>query len=87
MRGCLIIMVLALAGCAENQGWNPNYQYGATPYGKYRTTREAALMAGTESPQVIPVARPFKAPTAADIAGRKKPASASVAAPAAKPAQ
>lgn len=70
MRGCLILSVLALAGCGEHLGWNPNYNFAATRYGEYRTTREAALVTGAESPRTIPVARPFYAPTAAQIAGR-----------------
>ena len=70
MRGCLILSVLALAGCGEHLGWNPNYNFGPTRYGEYRATREAALVTATESPRTIPVARPFYAPTGADIAGR-----------------
>ena len=70
MRGCLILSVLALAGCGEHLGWNPNYNFGPTRYGQYRATREAALVTNVESPKTIPVARPFHAPTGADIAGR-----------------
>lgn len=70
MRGCLILSVLALAGCGEHLGWNPNYNFAPTRYGEYRATREAALVTGAESPKTIPVARPFYAPTAAQIAGR-----------------
>lgn len=70
MRGCLILSVLALAGCGEHLGWNPNYNFAPTRYGEYRATREAALVTGAESPRTIPVARPFYAPTAAQIAGR-----------------
>jgi len=71
MRGCLILSVLALAGCGgEHLGWNPNYNFAPTRYGEYRATREAALVTGAESPKTIPVARPFYAPTGADIAGR-----------------
>ena len=70
MRGCLILSVLALAGCGEHLGWNPNYNFGPTRYGEYRATREAALVTATESPRTIPVARPFYAPTGADIAGQ-----------------
>lgn len=70
MRGCLILSVLALAGCGEHLGWNPNYNFGPTRYGQYRATREASLVTNTESPKTIPVARPFYAPTGADIAGR-----------------
>lgn len=68
MRGCLIMVVLALAGCQENRGWNPNYGYGNTPYGRYKLKREAILVSNqAETPDVIPLARPFKAPTAAEI--------------------
>lgn len=70
MRGWLVISVLALASCGEHRGWNPNYQFGTGPYGEYRAEREVALVSGTDSPQVIPVARPFEAPTPAEIAGR-----------------
>ncbi len=70
MRGCLILSVLALAGCGEHLGWNPNYNFGPTRYGEYRATREIALVTAAESPRTIPVARPFYAPTVADIAGR-----------------
>ena len=70
MRGCLILSVLALAGCGEHLGWNPNYNFAATRYGEYRATREAALVTGADAPAVIPVARPFHAPTAAEIAGQ-----------------
>ena len=70
MRGCLILSVLALAGCGEHLGWNPNYNFGPTRYGQYRAAREAALMTNAESPRTIPVARPFYAPSGADIAGR-----------------
>ncbi|VDS07525.1 hypothetical protein PARHAE_00701 [Paracoccus haematequi] len=70
MRGCLILSVLALAGCGEHLGWNPNYNFAPTRYGEYRATREAALVTGAESPKTIPVTRPFYAPTGADIAGR-----------------
>lgn len=70
MRGCLILSVLALAGCGEHLGWNPNYNFAPTRYGEYRATREAALVTGAESPKVIPVARPVYAPTAAQIAGQ-----------------
>ncbi|SNR26523.1 hypothetical protein EYF88_00405 [Paracoccus sediminis] len=70
MRGCLILSVLALAGCGEHLGWNPNYNFAATRYGEYRATREAALVTGAESPKTIPVARPLYAPTAVQIAGQ-----------------
>lgn len=70
MRGCLILAVLALAGCGEHRGWNPNYNFAATPYGAYRVAREAALVSGTDQAGTIPVARPFYAPTAAQIAGQ-----------------
>ncbi|MFC3170133.1 MULTISPECIES: hypothetical protein [Paracoccus] len=70
MRGCLILSVLALAGCGEHLGWNPNYNFAPTRYGEYRATREAALVTAAESPKTIPVARPFYAPTGAEIAGR-----------------
>lgn len=70
MRGCLILSLLALAGCGEHMGWNPNYNFGHSRYGTYRATREAALVTNAEAPSSIPVARPFYAPTGAEIAGR-----------------
>ena len=71
MRALILLPLLALAGCSgENQGWNPNYRAEATPYGDYLRAREMALTGRVaEPPRVIPRARPFKAPTAAEIAG------------------
>ena len=71
MRSLFLIPVVALAACSgENQGWNPNYRAEATPYGDYLRARELALTGQrAEPPRVIPAARPFKAPTAAEIAG------------------
>lgn len=65
-----MVAVLALASCGENQGWNPNYQFGGSSYGKYRAEREKALVTGADSSSTIPVALPVEAPTAARIAGR-----------------
>ncbi|MBK4215105.1 hypothetical protein JJJ17_04115 [Paracoccus caeni] len=70
MRGWLVISVLALAGCGEHMGWNPNYQFAPTPYGEYRATREQALVSNTESPVTIPVALPSQSFTPEQIAGR-----------------
>lgn len=72
MRALILIPLVALvAACSgENQGWNPNYRAEATPYGDYLRARELALTGRTaEPPQVVPAARPFKAPTPAEIAG------------------
>ena len=71
MRALILIPLVALAACSgENQGWNPNYRAEATPYGNYLREREAALTGyRAEPPRTIPVARPFKAPTPAEIAG------------------
>ena len=81
MRGICVTaaLVLALGACGENSGWNPNYSLGDRPYGtafdrdtayaRYLTHREAALQGKAEPSRVIPIARPFKAPTAEDIAG------------------
>lgn len=70
MRIGIMVAVLALAGCGENQGWNPNYQFGATPYGEYRVARERALVTGGDVSSTIPVALPVQSPSAARIAGR-----------------
>lgn len=63
--------VLALAGCAENTGWNPNYSaiQNGTSYAKYSHEREAALRGSAAIPRTIPVQLPAQAPTPADIAG------------------
>ena len=67
----LTIPLIALAACSgENQGWNPNYRAEATPYGDYLRAREAALTGKVaQPPRTIPMARPFQAPTADQIAG------------------
>lgn len=74
MRALMLIPLAALpvlAACSgENQGWNPNYRAEATPYGDYLRARENALMGRqAEPPRVIPLTRPFKAPTPAEIRG------------------
>ena len=79
MRGTMAaVLVLALGACAEHTGWNPNYSLGDrpfgeslnrdTPYTRYLTHREAALQGRVEPSRTIPIARPFKAPTAEEIA-------------------
>lgn len=70
MRGWVVISVLALAGCGEHLGYNPNYQFGANPYGQYRVLREAALVSNGAAPRTIPIALPAEAPSPAQIAGR-----------------
>lgn len=70
MRIGMMVAALALAGCGVNQGWNPNYQFGATPYGEYRVARERALVTGSDFKSTVPVALPVEAPTPARIAGR-----------------
>ena len=70
MRRWTVVTMLALAGCGVNQGQNPNYQFADTPYGRYRVAREAALMTNADPVPVIPVARPFYAPTPEGIAGQ-----------------
>lgn len=78
MRGTMVAtLVLALGACGEHAGWNPNYSVGERPYGtvietpytRYLAHREAALQGKAEPSRTIPIARPFKAPTAEDIAG------------------
>lgn len=71
MRALILIPLVMLAACSgENQGWNPNYKAFATPYGDYLRARELALTGHrAETPRVIPVALPARAPTAAEIAG------------------
>ena len=87
MRGWLILSVLAVAGCGEHRGWNPNYRFEDNAYGKYRTAREAALVAGTARAMTIPVARPFYSPSPAKIAGQDPvPVPATMGLPATKPA-
>ncbi|SEH59428.1 hypothetical protein [Paracoccus alkenifer] len=64
------IALVALAGCSENSGWNPNYQAGSSNYGNYLRAREMALTGRTDAPpQVVPVAMPSRAPTPQQIAG------------------
>ena len=64
------IPLLALAGCAKNSGWNPNYQAGASDNGNYLRVRKMALTGRVDAPpQVVPVAMPSRAPTAQQIAG------------------
>lgn len=70
MRRWAVISVLALAGCGEHLGFNPNYQFGSNAYGEYRVAREAALVSGKKPPVTIPIALPAEAPSAAQIAGR-----------------
>lgn len=70
MRGWVLISVLALAGCGEHLGVNPNYRFGNSPYGEYLAEREAALVSNGEGPAAIPLARPFEAPGPDLIAGR-----------------
>ncbi|MFV0384631.1 hypothetical protein [Paracoccus sp. (in: a-proteobacteria)] len=69
MRGWMLIAVLGLAACGENQGWNPNYMWDSGRYSDYRVQRELALVNNGASPEVIPVVLPTQAPTGADIAG------------------
>lgn len=70
MRKTLFLLpVLALAGCGETLGWNPNYGFTGSAYGNYQREREAALMGLGTKPDTVPVSRPFAAPTAADLAG------------------
>ncbi len=70
MRGWLVLTVLALAGCNEHEGWNPNYLATSSPYGQYREAREAGLTGQGDVPPVIPVARPFYAPVPVTENGR-----------------
>ncbi|WBU57985.1 hypothetical protein [Paracoccus sediminicola] len=74
MRNAAIFMAcaLGLSGCIEGSRTldDPKYELeGGTPYGEYLLAREAALTGEGPVPQVIPRARPFKAPTAEEIAG------------------
>ncbi|MDB6179324.1 hypothetical protein PAF17_17695 [Paracoccus sp. Z330] len=70
MRGWLMISVLALASCGEQQGWNPNYMFEATRYGEYKQQREVALTTNQPSAQVIPLALPAESMSPEDIAGQ-----------------
>ncbi|MDO5603731.1 MAG: hypothetical protein Q4G25_01085 [Paracoccus sp. (in: a-proteobacteria)] len=95
MRGDWIaggVALLLLAGCGENDGWNPNYRYPASPYGQYLQEREAALQGQAAMPRVIPVTEPRRAPTPAEITGqpilaRTQPAAATAAVSAPEPAR
>lgn len=69
MRRWILISVLALAGCGEHQGWNPNYKFRSSNYGTYLAEREVALMTGSNAPQTIPVVRPVKGLSPEEIAG------------------
>ena len=69
MRKMVVIGLLALAACNENQGTNLNYQMSDSPYGQYLRARETALMTDTRPPAVIPVTLPAEAPTPAQITG------------------
>jgi len=59
--------VLTVAGCGENAGWNPNYRYADSPYGRYLVQREAALTGQAAVPRVIPVTLPGQAPRPEEI--------------------
>lgn len=69
--GAVLAPVLAVAGCNENTGWNPNYSamHNGSPYAAYLQKREVALDGKGAVPQVIPIQLPARAPTAAEIAG------------------
>ncbi|AUH34046.1 hypothetical protein [Paracoccus tegillarcae] len=69
MHKMVLVGLLALAGCNEHQGGNPNYQMSDSRYGQYLRDREVALMTGSQPPATIPVALPAEAPTAAQIKG------------------
>lgn len=67
----LVILAVAgavLAGCAVNDGNNPNYLIGdKTSYDQYRHQREAALMSGSAAPHAVPVTLPVDALTVEEI--------------------
>ena len=69
MRVFVMVTILALAGCNEHAGWNPNYVMSSGPYGEYLRDRENALTGQGPAPKVIPVQLPAEAPTPAAIAG------------------
>ena len=83
--GAALASVLALAGCNENSGWNPNYSAirNGTPYAAYLQKREVGLDGKGPVPQVVPVQLPAQAPTAAEIAGTAPRTTTKTAAPAA----
>lgn len=72
MRKWMLISVLALAGCGENLGWNPNYTYNASAYGQYKAQRERTLVTDSDPAATIPVALPAQSPTVQQI-GRVNP--------------
>lgn len=63
--------VLAVAGCGENAGWNPNYRHSDSPYGRYLVDREAALTGQAAVPRVIPVTLPQQAPRPEEIGANR----------------
>ncbi|MBD9525928.1 MULTISPECIES: hypothetical protein [Paracoccus] len=65
----MLASVLAVAGCNENTGWNPNYSAirNGTPYAAYLQKREVALVGQGPVPQVIPVQLPANAPSVLDL--------------------
>ena len=71
MRIAAGMLVLAgLAGCAIQDGQNPNYRYGTdSRYDQYRQEREVALTTNVAPPRRVPVALPIEAPTASEIQG------------------
>ncbi|WBU52193.1 hypothetical protein [Paracoccus sp. SCSIO 75233] len=74
MRKSLLLTacVLALSGCIEGNRVLDDRNYGMDPeteYGKYQIAREAALTGEGPVPQMVPKARPLKAPTADEIEG------------------
>ncbi|MDO5630521.1 MAG: hypothetical protein Q4G22_01650 [Paracoccus sp. (in: a-proteobacteria)] len=84
----MTVASVAVAGCSINEGINPNYQMSDSGrYDEYRRERETALLTGAQPPRTVPVARPFDAPTAADIMWKPERQQAAVAAvPAQAPA-
>ena len=53
MRGWLVLTVLALAGCNEHEGWNPNHLGDLQPP-MASSAREAGLTGQGSAPATIP---------------------------------
>lgn len=66
----LTLAAVLLAGCTSPyQTARENAAAAGDDYARYQIAREVALTSRAPAPSIIPLARPFKAPTASEIAG------------------